>query len=240
MGKKTDDVDQIIEEIVDDARSNMNLRERLLGITRREKTVRVYTDEETGEALGGAEDLLIPGTTFKSGDRRRWGVLGDLDLLNERAEQLATQIENGEITEDDAAPEIEKIEARMPELRTEARKLLAKLNKTSFAFTLRAVPELIIKDARRQAKHNLEIKGKVPEGRLDEFNEELYNVLIASAVTSWVDNETGSTHHSLSVEDTRTFRELLPRSEFPKLVEAFDELSAQAHIARSATDDVDF
>lgn len=232
--------DSSVTEIAAEARSRMDLRERLMGITRREKTVTVFTNDELGRELGGAEDLYVPGTALKSGERRRWGVAGELDALAARADSLTKQIEAGTLSEEDAEPILSEMERDRAIHTKRAKRLVEDLKKTSFSFTLRAVPEIVIKDARRQARQNLGITKKGTEGREQEFADEFAAVLLTLSVASWVDHETGVESNSLSLDEAHALKELLPYGQFPRLDRAMAELSMESQIAESVTSDLDF
>lgn len=236
MGKKND----VVEEIIEEAREGFDLRARLMGATRREKTVTVYTDSATGHELGGAEDIITPRDGLKSGLRRRWGVAGELDEVSARAESLSQLIRAGQISEEDALPEIEELEAKRAELTAKAKKLLKKLQSSALDFTLHAVPDLVIRDARRQARKNLGIKNKGNEGREEEYGLEYTAIMLAASVSEWTDRESGKTFHILTVEQARELKDLLPFGQFDILDAAMVELSMESAISHSSTDDLDF
>lgn len=226
MGKK----DQF-EAIVEEARTGFDLRERLLGASSLSKTVYIYTDAATGKELGGAEDVKGQGGIVLN--RRRWGVQGRLEEIKLRAEYLLKQ-------EDHDLDEISALEKEREELSKKAAALLKKLDKTALVFTIRAVPELVIRDTRRRAKQNLGIKGKGIEGREEEYSLEYTALLLAASVEKFVDNASGETYTSLSEQQARDLRDYLPAGQFAKLDNAMIEVSFEAQIGENGTDSADF
>jgi hypothetical protein len=225
MGKK--DVESVIEE----AREGFDLRARLIGANTLTKTVKVYTDTATGRELGGSEDRRTQNGIVVG--RRRWGVQGRLEELGLEAEALGKQEE----------PDVEQIKAIEDEsaaLVKKSKTLLAKLEKSALVFTLRAVPELIIRDTRRKAKANLNIKGKGAQGREEDLALEFTILLLAASVSEWTDNASGTVLSSLTDQQARDLNDLLPPGQFDRLDRAMIELSFEAQIANSGTDDADF
>ena len=222
------------EQIVEEAQGSFDLRQRLLGIAPLTKKVTVYTDAATGKELGGAEDQKGQGGIVLS--RRRWGVQGRLEEIGLRAEALGKQ---EDLDEDD--PEIAALEKEMSDLQKKAKTLLAKLDKSALSFTIRAVPELVIRDCRRKAKQNLGIKGKGVQGQEEEYGLEYTALLLSASVEKWVDHASGDTHLSLSEQQARDLRDFLPAGQFARLDAAMIEVSFEAQIgATYGTDDADF
>jgi seryl-tRNA synthetase len=237
MGKSKSDIDEIIEE----AREGFDLRARLQGVRTRTKQVTVFTDDETGALLGGAEDVLIPGTEIVSG-RRRWGVQGELDEIAHRAEALAKRLEGSPSPEDEDAlsAEAESLNAQREKLTRKAASLIKKLRATSLTFTLRSVPELVVRDTRRKARNALGIKSKGIEGREEEFSLEYTAILLAASVDSWTDAASGQTFDELTVRQAKDLYDFLPVGQFAKLDRGMTELSMQASIGEYGTDSADF
>jgi seryl-tRNA synthetase len=228
-----------VDTIVQEAREGFDLRARLAGTSKREKTVTIYTDADTGSKLGGAEDIVLPGTEIVSG-RRRWGVQGQLDEISQRAEALAKQITDGKVSDEEAGDEIATLETKRAELTKQAEKLLKKLDESALVFTLQAVPDLVVRDSRRIARKNLGIKAKGIEGREEEFSLEYTAVLLAASVASWTDKLSGDTFDELSVDQAKQLRDFLPVGQFSKLDRAMVELSMEAAIGNYGTDSADF
>ena len=232
MGKKKDAA--VVEEIVTEAREGFDLRARLAGIAKRERTVTVYTDEQTGEALGGVQTFYVQGTKLVD-TVRRWGVLGKLDALREEAKELQKL---------DEVPDkaVADIKTRAAGLQEEAKALREKLEESALVFTLRALPELVMKDARRKAYRNLGLKpknGLTPDQQEDVVDEHLA-VLVSTATISWTDRSNGKTQHSLSLDEARMLKQYLLPEEWRKLQEAIDDLQTRKTIGDAATADLDF
>lgn len=230
MGKKKA-VEEQFEQIAAEAREGYSLRDRLQGRTRVSKTVTVYTDEVAGRELGGAVDQEDQ-FGIKLG-RRRWGLKGELDALEERLVALDKQESPDEDEVNEVVALIEKTKKKIPGV-------LKRLEASALVFTLSSVPDLVKKDARRRAKKAAGIKGKGIEGREEEFGEEYTPILLSESVQSWEDRATGKTFSTLSVEEAKWLQQDLPEGEFPKLDAAMIDLSFQAQISNVATDSADF
>lgn len=234
------DQENEFDEIMDEARTGFDLRDRLAGVRRRQKTVTVFTDSETGAELGGVETKYLPGTDIVQG-KRRWGVQGRLDELREKADSLAKRIEQTPTLADEYRQEIAALEEEMKGLSDEASTLLKKLQETALIFKMQALPDIIIRDTRRKARKALDIKGKdIPESMQEQYGLEHVATLLAASVQSWKDNSDGKVYDSLSVQQARDLRDYLPAGQFPLLDEAMLELSFQASIGEHATDSADF
>lgn len=227
MGKSRTDIDDIQESV----REGFDLRQRLLGGSPLEKVVTVYTDAATGAELGGAEDIEGQGGLVMG--RRRWGLLGRLEEVRLRAEALAKQ----EVVDEE---EIAALEAESADLTAKVKPLLKKLEKSALVFTIRAVPDLIIRDTRRKAREALGIKNKGIQGKEEEYSLEYTAILLSASVASYVDNATGKTHAGLTVQEARDLRDYLPAGQFPKLDKAMIDVSFEAQIGHHATDSPDF
>ncbi|MDL5351101.1 hypothetical protein [Microbacterium sp. zg-YB36] len=231
MGKKDKST---VEEIISEAREDYDLGARLAGITKRERKVTVFTDEVTGEQLGGVERTYVPNTKLIQ-HTRRWGVRGEQDELNEKLKVLLTQ-------ENVADEDVAEAKAEAAELADRAEALEKKLAETSMTFTIRALPEFIMKDARRKAYRNLKLK---PKGGLtaeedEDVRDEYLNVVLSTSVTKWTDAAIGKTFDSLSLENARALKKNLLPEEWAKLEGALDELQARRAIGDAGTDSADF
>jgi len=232
MGKKKDTA--VVEEIVTEAREGFDLRARLAGIAKRERTVTVYTDEQTGEALGGVQTFYVQGTKLVD-TVRRWGVLGKLDALREEAKELQKL---------DEVPDkaVADIKTRAAGLQEEAKALREKLEESALVFTLRALPELVMKDARRKAYRNLKLKAKdgLTKEQQEDLAEQYIAIALSASVASWTDNTDGKTRHALELDDALALKQFLLPEEWAKLEGALDELQARKTIGDAATADLDF
>ncbi|UOE45887.1 hypothetical protein [Agromyces larvae] len=215
----SEDIQQVAEEAAETGRKSFDLKARLQKRPLRHETIRVFTDEVTGEALGGFEDVLDANGFVKS--RRGWGAareLAELKLLNK-----------------DGAND-EAIAAKIAEMEA----LAAKLDETALDIALQAVPAVIKKDARRAAKQHLGIRGKVTDDRADEFVDELDAQILYRSVVSIHDVESGETNKAVTIEDARDLLAYLPDTESGRLLAAVAKLQFQGAIAEQATAQVDF
>ena len=232
MGKKKSTLDP--EQVAEEARSSFGLSERLAGITKRTRTVTAYTDEIAGEALGGVETIYMPGTELVTGTRR-WGVAGEqADLRDE----IKTLLAGEEVDEEQVA----SAKKRAAALERKAKALRKTLEETALTFTLRAVPELVMKDSRRKAYRHLKLKSK--GGLTDEQREDLgleyLARVLSKMVVEWSDASTGEKHEYLPLEDARALQAHLLPEEWGKIETTIDELQARKAIGDAATADADF
>ena len=226
MGKKN------VDTIQDEAREGFDLIARLQGVSRREKTVTVYTDAATGAELGGVADTYHPGTEIVTG-RRRWGIVGEQDELREKIKAALADPNTPDET-------LEALKAENAALDKKKAALLKKLDKTALVFTLQAVPDLVLRDTRRTTRKALGIKQKGIEGREEDYALEYIAQILVASVVSWTDNQTGDKRDSLDIEHARQLRDFLPVGQFAKLDAAISELSIEASIGNVATDSADF
>lgn len=227
LGYTEDDEAALAEE----ARKGFDLRARLRGANKLTKNITVYTDAVAGAELGGAENVenqygIVTG-------RRRWGLKGELDALQERLTTLGAQ----------DAPDEDEVEALVAEIAAVNKKLpaaLKKLDQSALVFTLTGIPEFVARDARRRAKKAAGIKGKGLDGKEEEFGLEYVPILLASSVLTWEDKASGEKYGELTVDEAKALRDELPVGQFPKLDAAMIKLSFEAQIGQEATDSVDF
>ena len=223
-----------------DPREDFDLTERLLGVGRIEKVVSVYTDKATGKELGGVEDIFVPGTAIKTGEQRRWGVIGEMRDIADRAEQLKALLTETPELEEELTPEIDELVAKRKSLLAKAKKLIKKLQSTSFEFTLVSVPDIVKKDARRQTRKNLGLKAKGIEGHEEDYMDEFGAVMLTLSTVLWVDKKDGTERKSITIEQARALKGYLPDGQFDLLDAAMNELSYEKSISNAATDQVDF
>src|SRR5690606_32207638 len=117
------------------------------------------------------------------------------------------------------------LKRRMDALVKEAKELQAKLDETALEFTLRAVPELVIKDSRRKANRNLGIKpkGGTTAEQDEDLRDEFLAILLSASVVSYTDRESGVTRSSLALDDARVLKQFLLQEEWAKIEGAMDE-----------------
>lgn len=213
----TDDIQQIAEEAVAEAREGFELEEVLTGTPSRFKTIRVFTDEATGEELGGVEvernEQGLPTGI------RRWG--------------LAKVIAELQVDEEANAAELKKARAK-------AKSLAKKLDSTALDIELQAVPRVVKKDARRKARKELGIKGHVPEDLMEDYADEFDAQILSRSVVSIYSVAKDAKNRELTVAGARHLRNMLPESEYGRLDRAVSELQFRAVIAEKATSNADF
>lgn len=229
MGKKS-----TIEDIVEEERSTFDLTSRLQGISKRERTVTVYTDEIAGEELGGIERFYYPDTDIVK-STRRWGVRGEQDALREK---ITEALKADQISDE----EVGRLKAENAELEAKAAKIQKQLDKTAITFTLRAVPNIVLKDAQRKARQNLgiKIKGGITPEQVEDLTDEAFAVVLNVSVVSWIDAADGTLRHSLPLEDARALKKYLLAEEWAKIERAIDELQSFKAIGDRVTADADF
>lgn len=241
MGKK--DVQEILDN-AEETRGEFSLRDRLAGVNRRTKTVTIYTDAVTGDELGYAKDEVLEGG-FRTGQRIRKGIIGEMDALEAEGKAILTRIEEEEKaglepTEGLAEQAVavgEKAKSFGPKIAA----LRKKLDESALVFTLHAVPDFVIRDARRQARLALGIKGKgIPDAQAEDYGLEYLAQILSASTGSWEDHLSGEKHSRLTVQQAKELRDFLPYGQFDRLDAAMTELSFQAAIDNSVTDNPDF
>lgn len=202
---------EVVEEIVTEARKTFDLSARIKGRNLREGHVTVFTDEVAGAELGGDEEMknafgIVTG-------RNRWGALGDI------AEAIAADSE-----------------ADVTELQAAAEEAKAALEESALTFHLRAVPELVVKGARRAAK---KAHGTLPDA-VNEYNSTLYANLLASTIHKVVDADGAEQTGKLTVEAAADLEDYLPVHEYVKLVALLQEIQFKQAVSDSATGEASF
>ena len=210
--------------ITKEARASFSPMDRLRGRVLRSDKITLFTDEETGFALGGSEarTRIVSGLEIPDVPRR-WGILGmihDLEQDNEDGshdEQLA-------------------------ELRERAEVLRAKLAETSLTFHLQALPDTIVEAARAAARSALGIEGEeIPEDRQAEFNTRYSGEFYSRVIVAVTDNA-GASGTRLTPEDCIELGagDALPRDQYRRLARKISELQWANSIAEDAVDNLDF
>ena len=229
-----------IEGIQEEARNTFDMHARLAGVSRRTKEVTVYLDDTAGAELGGVEDETIG--EFVTGRKIRTGLIGRLDEIAEDAKrQVALLDEESDDYEEKVAAINASLEFNSAGIADEIKQLRERLHKSSMTFTLQALPDVIVRGLRRQARAALDITTKgIPESLEEEFDLEYTAQFLAASVSRWVDNQTGEVYKSLTADAARSLRDLLPPGQFPRLNRAMVELSHEVAISNQATDSADF
>lgn len=210
-------IEEEIKEVAEEAREGFDLKGFLQARKFRTDTIRLYTDEVTGLALGDARDesKMVFGTKIGS-ERIRYGILGEIDVLN---------------PEEDA----EKIAG----LKERAKELKATLDESAITLTLQSVPQVVNESATRHAKKALGIKGKVPEDREDDYYAHRDNYLFSNVIGS-VTLPSGESKPRLTPSEVSDLRGYLPSSEWTRLVLAITEVQFKQAVGTAAVSDADF
>ena len=212
-----DEVDAIAEE----AKEDFDLEADLKGVAagRKPTHVRVYTDEDTGEEIGGVE--ISKNAFGVQTDIDRWGILGEID-------ELEANNVDGNNTKAIAA-----LKRKLPALRK-------KLEQSAIDITLVKLPPVIRRSSVRLAKVALDIKGKIPADRQDDFEAQNLAELLALSCTGYVDHARNRRTNGLTVKNAIALRDYLPDSEYAKVVNAVSSLQFKAVISEAATESADF
>lgn len=223
MAKK--DVPDEIQQIIDSSREEFDLDAVVRGRSVRTKKQKVFTDEVTGEQLGGHEIITTRNALgVEAREIRSWGLYKQILDLSGSAEA-------------------EKKNAKqIKALKEEVKVLAEKLDETSLVFELQSIPPLIKKDARRAARKALNINGKLTDGdpRFEDYLDEHDAQVLTRVVVSVTQTSTGKTNKGISIERARTLKSHLPETEWHKLERAINELLWQGVIAEKAVEDADF
>lgn len=214
-----------IQQVVNEARDEFDLGAHLTKKPARTKSIRIFTDEEIGEELGGAEFYETRNDLGLVQKRvRTWGVAGQIVELKRTPEE---EIANAE--------EIDRLTERVRELSEE-------LDASAIDFVLRAVPPKIKRDAGRRAKAELGIHDKMTENhpRFDEYLAEEDSQLLSIVVQSWTLRDQERTIEGMTPQQARDARGFLPETEYQRLQVAVSELNWRRTIAERAVEDADF
>ncbi|MEV5068952.1 hypothetical protein MRBLMI12_000509 [Microbacterium sp. LMI12-1-1.1] len=224
MGKNNSSIPSEIEEIITVARDDFDLGATLRGKGAMTRSVRVFTDKETGAELGGSEVFEDTSLGFPRPQVRNWGVTGQIVELSRTPE-----------LEEQNADEIAKLKKKVV-------KLAEKLESTSIELTLRSLPPIIKKDAKRAAKEALKINGKLTADhpRFEEFVDEEDAQLLHRAVVTWVRAEDDIERKGMSIENARALKAHLEEFEYGKIQAKLAELLWTRQISDKAVEDADF
>lgn len=199
-----------IEGVVAEAKKSFNMVDRIKGRDMRVDSVTIYLDEPTGTALGGARDIKNAFQVVTGRDR--WGVLGEIDAA---------------IAEDPAAD--------VTELRNEAVELTKKLQESALTYHLHAVPDFIVKAARRSAK-----KAAGPRAQNSEdYDDILYAHLIAAMIRKVVDAD-GAESGGVDFEGATVIQEYAPPHEYLRLLAKVNEVQFKQAVSDQVTGSADF
>lgn len=234
----------VLENIEADTKKGFDLLERLKNRGLRRATLTLFLDEELGPKLGWAYDVNHPTQNYFI-RREREGVVGELDALDEKYEEAKAELEASAATKavtTKAHDAFEKEWADKREaLQAEVTELTAELAKTGLTISMRAVPPVIQKNTRRQAKEKLGITEKgIPEDRTDEFNLSQLAYLMTVMFQSVTDVESGDVNTATSYDDAMALIDFLPPGQFERLNETMGRVQFTDAISRSIEGQEDF
>lgn len=205
------------EELRNEAAATFDLKARLQNRGLREGQITLYLDEEAGLELGSARDSKNQlGITV---GRIQEGVLGEIDKLDPESESYADDLVALEVKRDE---------------------LIKRLEDSALIFKLRAVPPVIAKSAKRRAKETLNIKGKVGEDRIEDFNESYLAHLLSDTIVSITDASTGAVQGKLSYDEAKMLRDYLPEQQYSRLDLKLAEIQFKDAVDESIASETDF
>jgi len=215
------------EEFVDEVKGSFDLSAKLRGRPMRTGAVVVYTDEVTAERIQTIEAALQQLTDMPAGFKSIADAARNMGL-EEVADNLDKIVTSG-IHDIDEYNKLEEEKAELVEV----------LKQSALKIELQAIPKIVLKDCRRQAKKHLGIKGNIPEERIEEFSDVHTAIALTKAVTSTRDAE-GHVNTTLTIDAARDLFDYLPDSEWSKIDQALADLGYRDVISGAITDDPDF
>ena len=232
MTDETATEDLIITETIAEAKAGFNLAETLRGRRFRTGSITVYTDEILGEKHFDLEAELKKVKDSTSSLGILLDAAGELGLT---AAVVALQpLFDAALLSGVDAAKVAEIEAQLAPIKLE-------LEATSLTFELRAVPPIVVKDARRRAKKALGIVGKnVSEDLEEQFLEYASAYVLSAMVTGYVSHATGDTIAKLSDSDARDLGDLLPEGEFGRLSAMVNDIQFKTVVGANVTETPDF
>ena len=204
------------EAAVVEAKSSFDLKSRLQGRMLRTGSITIFTDEIAGE--------------------KHMAVSEELVRENHKAREAYIDKETGEVLI--AAISLDK--KRIAVLEKQQAALVKEIDATALSFEWRAVPEIVVKDARRRTHAIYDVNGSLPDGKELDFGDYFTAYLLSKAVTRFKDHESGTISTVLTIEDAQAMAEFLPAAEYLKLNMAFTKTQFTTAIAHEATDHADF
>jgi hypothetical protein len=220
----------------------------------RRATITLFLDEEKGVELGWAREIYNEFNQPVGMEHE--GVLGELDLAvrlrenriaeHEKALQEHAEAANaGKVTgtRAKAAPKLDNadIDERIAELEAKRDELVKELERTGLTIKLRAVPPIIEKGTRRQAKVTLGINEKnIPDDKKEEFNIAAMAHLMAVMFQSVTDNESGEVNEETTYDDAIALMDYLPPGQWHRLDNQIGKVQFTDAISRVIESQEDF
>ena len=141
----------------------------------------------------------------------------------------------------EAFESLQRLRALYDEKEGEAQEIRDIVNKASYSIELRALPKVIVKDARRRAKKTLGLTGQsVPADQEDALEDEVKLEILVDQIQRFRDNSTGEERSKLSLDRVRGIVDFLPEGQSDKLVNAAMALQFQNVISEEAIAQADF
>jgi 8-oxo-dGTP pyrophosphatase MutT (NUDIX family) len=208
-----------IDDLIAEAKTGFDLRGELEATPKREDQITLYTDEPAGVLLGHPG---VPKTLFAAAVEPT-GILGALDQFGpaDPSDDPETVKERGEL-----------------ESRREA--LITILESTAYTVGLRNIPPLLREAARREAKQELGIKGKVGESDIERFNYANNKYLLVKSATYIYSHAAKSVIRDVKPDDAGALLDLLPESEVARLTAKIRELLNSETVSSAVTNSPDF
>lgn len=223
-------MDQQAQEVATNEREGYSLKRRLQGRTTRTGKHTVYLNEELGER----HRELLAGAQAARRNVRRKIVFGDI-VDPSTNEVLVTKSTDEEI----AAIEAEAEEAAAA-IQAKVDEVAEQMMRDSLYIEWRAVPKIVIKDARRKAIAALTKDGKRPNENSEEFKTWVVTYLLSKAITHFHDRAEGVILPSLDHAQVQDIDDYAPDQEVTRLIQAYNETQYEDAIAHEAIDDSDF
>ena len=214
-----------IQEIITEAKGTFDLRARLQGRKLREDNIVLYLDQDAGDELGQDREEK---NDFGVRTTVREGVLGRLADLNGTLET----VEDRDVKD--------ALEVEILTLEAKRLALLARLEATGLNVKLRAVPRVVVKDCKRQAKKAVGIRGKVSEADEEAYSDSFTAHLLSAVIVTIEDRESGGETGKLSVQDAALLDEQLPDDQFARLLEKQNDVQLKNTVGEGVTDQADF
>lgn len=157
-------------------------------------------------------------------------------VLGRKHQELTVQLEAARLVADDSEESAERI----AEIEKELHDVATEVYKTGLTFSLRAVPEIVIKAVRRKTRKALNIKGKIPEDRLEEFNDAFTAGVFSKAIEGFRDHESGAKVDTFTYQDAVDLADYLAKPEWEKIDRAVGDIQFSNSISEAVTEDADF
>ena len=228
-------IQEQVDKIAETTKKGFDLATRMKKRGLRKATITLFLEDEKGVELGWDRDFTDQFGNIIAPDRE--GIIGRLATLAiDQAAILATRDESGKKSK---APT--GLEEEIATLTKQRDDLVVELTATAIVIRMRAVPPVIQKDTRRQAKVLLKLTEKaIPEDKMEEFNIAQTAYLMTVMFQSITDNETGDTNTSVSLDDAMVLMDWLPPGQLERLDQMMGQVQFTDSISRTIENQEDF